>query len=115
MKRRPRIYISGPITMGNRKHNFKQAAIAQVVLIKHGMAVFNPMLSMRLPGAFKISHKEWLDNDLPWVESSDAVLRLKGESVGADMENAHAREHGVPVFTSRASLIRYFSKQTVEV
>ena len=115
MKRRPRIYISGPITKGNRKHNFKQAAIAQVVLIKHGMAVFNPMLSMKLPGAYKIPHKEWLDNDLPWVESSDAVLRLRGKSVGGDMECEHARKHGIPVFTSRANLIRYFSKRTVEV
>jgi len=87
---RPRVYISGPITKGNREANFQQAADAQKALIAAGFAVLNPMLTMRLPGAFDIGHDTWIANDLPWVAVADAVLRLPGESKGADIECEHA-------------------------
>jgi hypothetical protein len=38
--------------------------------------------------------------DLAWVEVADAVLRIPGESSGAEREVAHALHHGKPVFTS---------------
>lgn len=38
--------------------------------------------------------------DLEWMDHMDAVLRLPGESAGADMEVAHAKALGLPVFYS---------------
>jgi hypothetical protein len=105
---RPRIYISGPITRGDREANFQQAADAQKRLIAAGFAVLNPMLTMRLPGAFEIDHDTWIANDLPWVAVADAVLRLPGKSKGADIECEHALIHGVPVFYDEAELKRFF-------
>jgi hypothetical protein len=36
--------------------------------------------------------------DKEWVLVCDAVLRLSGESKGADIECTLARKHGIPVF-----------------
>jgi hypothetical protein len=103
--------VSGPITKGDRQHNFNQAADAQKALMAAGFAVLNPMLSMAMPGAFDIPHEEWIANDLPWVTAADAVLRLPGESQGADIECDHARCHGIPVFCTIDGLVGYFKKK----
>lgn len=47
-----------------------------------------------------ISHEEWLDSDLAWVDTAHALLRLPGESKGADQEVAYAEAHGIPVYHS---------------
>lgn len=105
-KSRPRVYISGPISRGDQEHNFNQSIVAQRELIRLGFSPLNPMLTMKFPGHESISHQEWIDCDLPWVEMSNAVLRLPGESIGADMETDHAKKLGIPVFESIESLVR---------
>lgn len=109
---RLRVYISGPITNGDRVLNFAQACAAQTELMQLGFAPLNPMLSMMHPAAWSIPHGEWLAADLPWVEMADCVLRLPGESVGADAECQHARRHNTPVFLSLADLVGY--RETLE-
>lgn len=53
-----------------------------------------------------MSHDEWLAVDLAWVAAADAVLRLPGESVGADREVAEAERLGIPVFHSIDDMIQ---------
>lgn len=106
---RARAYISGPITAGDRNHNFAQAAEAHTKLLLAGIAPLNPMLSMALPGAFDIPHHIWIAADLPWVEVAEAVLRLPGESKGADIECQFAEELGIPVFTDIEALVGHFA------
>lgn len=101
---RLKVYISGPITKGCHIRNFSQAAEAQTQLIRSGFAPLNPMLSMMLPGAWHIEHHHWIEADIPWVVCADAVLRLPGESTGADMETEAAKKHGIPIFTTIHSL-----------
>ena len=97
---RLRVYISGPITAGNRNKNFAQAADAQKALMLAGFAPMNPMATMTLPFAWDadVPHHVWMECDFPWVEVAHAVLRLPGYSVGADAEVQHAMQHGIPVF-----------------
>ena len=97
---RPKVYISGPITKGNRNWNYYQACEVERKLMLAGFAPLNPMRSMALPFAWQddMPHDLWIEVDLPWVECSNAVLRLPGESKGADIECNHARDFGVPVF-----------------
>lgn len=45
-----------------------------------------------------LSHEDWLGIDLEWVAVSHGVLRLPGDSVGADREVAHAQALGIPVY-----------------
>jgi hypothetical protein len=98
--RRLRVYISGPITKGNREDNYDQADEMNRQLIEAGFAPLNPMFSMFSRYAFEIKHSDWMEVDLAWIECADAVIRLPGESVGADMETSHAEKLGIPVFKS---------------
>lgn len=54
-----------------------------------------------------ITHTEWLQIDLAWVEMADAVLRLPGESKGADMEEEHATDNMIPVFYNMEELMSW--------
>lgn len=94
-QKRPKVYIAGPITKGDRDHNLKQFMEAHVKLMRAGFAVFNPGLTMLLDGEKEFTHEEWLECCLPWVECADAIVRLPGESVGADAEIEHAKKVGV--------------------
>ncbi len=129
---RKRIYIAGPISRGDILENHNQAVAAQAALMKAGFAPFNPMLSMFAKAAFiepprcfcpapcdcprrvlceatrmgdrGFVHADWMGCDEPWVLVAHAVLRLPGDSTGADMEVAWAEEAGIPVFYSVESL-----------
>ena len=124
------VYIAGPIRKGDLLHNIRQADEAMGALMRAGFSPINPMLSVyagcstndqntsavygvwapadphaKLVG---IGPQDWLEMDLAFVERSDAVLRLPGESVGADGEVKHALENGIPVFYSIEDLIAFF-------
>lgn len=105
---RVKVYISGPVTLGDREKNFQQAAEAHIELLRLGFAPLNPILTMRLPGCWDIPWETWLEADLPWVVSADAVLRLPGPSRGADMECSFATELGIPVYDSIEGIVRHF-------
>ena len=98
--RRARIYIAGPITKGDKIDNLSQALKAFRCLAAMGYAPMCPQLSMFTEPFFKLEHNDWLEIDLPWVECADALLRLPGASLGADIETRHAGRHVVPVFGS---------------
>jgi hypothetical protein len=130
---RPRVYIAGPITRGDLKHNVDQATAAFVALSKAGYAPLCPHWSVyakpaiSLPGPVgadpfvycratrngneEMTHADWIGADLPWVEVSDAVLRLPGESTGADLEVEHAVKNCIPVFHSIDELLSHFAQE----
>lgn len=123
---RKRIYLAGPLTKGDLAHNVNQATEAFVKLAKAGFAPFCPQWSVyakpavsvdqgcgrasvwcegTVNGTPEMSHDDWIDVDLPWVVASDALLRLPGESVGADLEEECAESRGIPVFYCVETLI----------
>lgn len=94
-----RVYLSGPITKGNKTTNFCQAMRAQKLLMDSGKyAVLNPMLTMMHPDECNISWEAWLATDLAFIEVCDIVIRLPGESAGGDKETRFAKSIDVPVF-----------------
>ena len=110
------VYISGPMTKPDILANTGQ-----------GIAIFNRLLDRNTwdPGAFKgiyivpicphlssfahmtrpRPHAEWIAYDLCVIERCDAVLRLPGESVGADAEVKKATAMGKPVFADWGDLM----------
>jgi hypothetical protein len=96
---RKRIYISHAITQPQptRLYNYYIAVEVYRRLILDGWAVFCPALSMMLPDNMLIPHGVWLEQDLPWVEASDIVLRLPGSSTGGDIETDFAVTRGILV------------------
>lgn len=125
---RKRVYVAAPISRGNLTTNLHQAFRAGMSLLSAGFAPLVPHGSCfwgnRLVAAPSVGpqgvafrpekfsadvpHQVWLDIDLPWVAVADAVLRLPGESTGADMEVEFAIENGIPVFRSLPDLIVHF-------
>ncbi len=118
---RKRVYIACPLSGGNQLANIRQADDAFFALLQAGYAPFNPAWSMFAGGSFRnagyvmaaatpfprgTTHDDWMAVDLPWVAASHAVLRLPGESVGADREVQHAMLNGIPVFHSTESLVK---------
>src|SRR5690348_8970247 len=108
---RVKVYLAGPIS-GDAGRNVAEATRVAAHLIDQGYSVLCPQLTCFMcyheyyphlpdiepePDACDFTHEQWIANDLPWIESADVVLRLAGESKGADLEVAHAEAHGVPV------------------
>lgn len=100
MMERPVVYISGPMTIGDWEENILRAERLFRQLMLAGYSCYCPHLSGRMPGHEDIPHDLWIANDLPLVGRSDAVLRIPGESTGADRECAFARACEVPVYHS---------------
>lgn len=97
---RTRIYVAGPITVGNQAVNVRRAVDACEELFQLGYAPYCPHLSFFWEYVAPHSHAEWLDYDFSWLFVCDAVLRLPGESKGADQEVEYAKRNGIPVFNS---------------
>lgn len=126
--RRLRVYLAGPISKGDLCHNINQATEAFVTLAKAGLAPMCPhwsayskpcqwftrwgevktlLCEATVAGNDQMTHEDWLGIDLEWVGVADALLRLPGESTGADKEVAEATRRGIPVFHSVAGVIRW--------
>ena len=102
---RTRVYIAGPISKGDVEQNVRKACKVAGELIALGYAPLCPQLTcyMQSPVASfsaGFDHHIWLEVDLPWVEASHAVLRIPGESKGADREVEHAKKCGIEIFHS---------------
>jgi hypothetical protein len=121
-----RVYVCGPISFGDLAHNIAQAEAAFFALLKAGFAPFCPHWSCYSNGPIKLpttgaviaeatsmggggcTHEQWVDVDLAWVEVADAVLRLPGESKGADREvNCAMSKNIIVVFVDPARGIQH--------
>ncbi len=49
----------------------------------------------------------WLSYDLAFLQRSHALLRIEGESPGADNEVVYAGELGIPVFHDESDLLEW--------
>ena len=122
---RKKVYIAGPISKGVLAENLANAHNAGIALLRagfapmvpHGSCFWGNSVCSRCPSEFAFhpeanhsgfAHSEWLDMDLAWVAVADGVLRLPGESVGADKEVAFALSKNIPVFTSIEDAVAHF-------
>jgi hypothetical protein len=76
--------------------------------VSEAFGMFSPG---HLPGGTKV--QQWYEMDLEIVRRVDAVVRLEGHSVGADLEVALARELGLPVFFSVEEALEGLCSQRV--
>jgi hypothetical protein len=102
---RKRVYVAGPYTKGDPCINTHRAIEAGNAVLDAGFAPFVPHLSHFWHTASPRVYEDWMELDLAWVVKADALLRLPGESSGADREVALALAAGVPVFHSLPELI----------
>ena len=98
---RTRVYVAGPISQGDPEGNCRRAIKMGFVLMDKGYAPYVPHYSWFVDVdsvAGKGRYEQWISGDLSWIATCQGLLRLSGESKGADREVRWAREVGVPVF-----------------
>src|ERR1035437_920523 len=106
-----RIYIASPYTIGDTAINVKRQLTCVDDLMTLGFAPFAPLYSHFQHLVFPRPYTDWIAIDLVWVEACDCVLRLEGESSGADGEVKYALELGKPVFYSIEELKEYYKDE----
>lgn len=105
-RRRLRVYVAGPISKGDVFDNIIRGIKVGRQLVHDGLSPYVPHFDAYMfswgdsdgnnTGA--LTWNEYLEWDLEWSVLAEAVYRLSGASVGADLEVQHALERGIPVF-----------------
>jgi nucleoside 2-deoxyribosyltransferase len=110
MKKKKLIYIAGPLTSsGYTELNVRDAVLTADKLSRYTNSLqgFVPHLSifwnMILPN--RKTYEYWLNYDFNIILKCDALLRIGGESKGADKEVEFAKKNNIPVYFDILDLI----------
>jgi hypothetical protein len=93
-----RVYIAGPYTKGDVAANVRAAVDAAEQVAKLGHFPYVPHLTHFWHLIHPHDWTFWMALDQEWLLQCDCVIRLPGESRGADDEVALAERHGIPVY-----------------
>ena len=55
------------------------------------------------------AYERWMELDFEWLDCCQALIRLPGDSAGADREIDYAHSHGIPVFHSLENFLSWAS------
>lgn len=93
------VYIAGPLSSAPM-HNVHAAVKTADALVDAGFHPYVPHLTVLWDMISPKDYEEWMKHDLAWIARCDALLRIPGESSGADREVKFALDMGIPVFYS---------------
>jgi len=98
------IYVAGPYSRGDPVVNTRNAILVGDELVKLGYAPYIPHVSLlwHIVSPHEIDY--WYNLDLAWLVRCDGLLRLPGDSSGADNEVKVAQANQIPVFYSLEEL-----------
>jgi hypothetical protein len=99
------IYIAGPYSKGDPVINTGEAIKAGNLLAGIGYIPFIPHLTLFWHLIYPQEIEFWYEYDMAWLKKCDGLLRLPGESQGADREVATARIFGMPIYYSIQEVI----------
>src|SRR6185436_16045859 len=99
-----RVYIASPYTKGDVAVNVKTSMDVADQLIGQGYAPFSPLYSHFQHMAHPRPYETWINLDLAWVQCCHVLLRLPGESSGADGEVEYAKKLNIPIVYSIGEL-----------
>jgi hypothetical protein len=102
-----RVYVAGPYTKPDPCVNTNTAILAGDRLWAYGLIPFVPHLTHFWHTVTLKPYTSWLAYDMEWLKVCDVVLRLPGESSGADKECDEAKSLGIPVFYTMADVVAW--------
>lgn len=105
-----RVYVAGPYTHGDVAINVRNAYEAASRLADLGFAPFVPHATHFWHMLFPRPYEFWLELDNQFLPLCQAVLRLPGQSSGADKEVALAKTLNIPVFADIDDLAMHFKR-----
>ncbi len=94
------IYVAAPYTIGDVGQNVRRSILACEKLVEMGYTPYNPLLSHFWHMISPHEYEYWLAIDFEVIKLCDGILRLPGESAGADQEIEFAKSLGIPVYYS---------------
>ena len=109
---KPRVYVAGPYTKPDPVANVDRAVDLAAELIDEGFIVYVPHLSHYIESRYPRHYEVWMEQCLSWVRECNFVLRIPGESPGADREVALANRLGIKVVHSKEELKALSAKDT---
>lgn len=92
------IYLAGPYSSEPDFQTHRAVKIADQ-LWKKGYIVFVPHLSHFWGKICPHTYEEWMEYDFEILSRCDLLVRIPGESKGADREWNFAKLNNIPVFT----------------
>lgn len=105
-----KVFISGPYSKGDVAQNVKIAMDMANELINHGFAPYCPHLTHFLHMNSWQPYEKWLEIDCEFLVLCDAVIRLAGESSGADNEVELAKRTDIPIFYNIDELVDFLTE-----
>ena len=100
------VYISAPYTKGDVAINVKRVIDVADKLLELGYIPFVPHLTHFWHIISPKPYKVWVEIDEAFIPFCSKMLRLDGESNGADNEVELAKKLGIPVYYSIKELER---------
>lgn len=101
-----KVYIAGPYTKGDVAQNVQRAIITGDVLADAGFWPYIPHLTHFWHLITPRPYEFWLEYDSVMIDVCDILLRLDGESSGADKEVKMAEKQGKRIYYSIENLIK---------
>jgi hypothetical protein len=102
---KPLVYVAGPYGQGDVvPSNVRRAIEYADKFLAMGFIPIVPHLCMVWEAHSPKPYSEWLRIGSTWLLRCDVLFRIPGDSPGADMEVALAKEHGIPVCLSPQEL-----------
>ena len=106
MKEKIKVYIARPYTIGDTCKNVRRQMRVYKQRVRRGFIPYAPLWSHFQELYEPLDSKDkWMEIDFEWVKACDCVLRLGGDSEGAEEEVKLAKEIGIPVFYSLLELV----------
>lgn len=102
-----KVYIAGPYTKGDVAANVYEAIKYAHLLADLGCYPFVPHLTHFWHLVFQRPYEYWLNLDNQFLPCCDVLLRIPGESNGADKEVELANSLDIPVFYEWNHFIHY--------
>jgi len=104
-----KVYIASPYTKGDVAVNVKTQMDTADELMNKGFVPFTPLYSHFQHMAHPRPYEDWLKLDFEWIPVCDCILRLPGDSSGADNEVEFAITNNILVFYSLNDLCKYYN------
>ena len=109
----PRVFVAGPLTIGDQAVNVRMAVDAADRLIAIGCLPYIPHLTHFWHMVSPKDYEVWMALSTGWLMSCQALYRVDGPSAGADREVNAALRIGIPVFMSMDEVVKWRSSWNV--
>ena len=110
-----KVFVSSSYTLGDNVENVEAQFKAGDQLIDNHYTPFLPLLAHFWNDKSPKDYETWMTYCFDWLDVCDCVLRLPGESSGADREVLYACRRGKPVFYSISDLNTFYEQKNLHV